>query len=147
MRRMRTIVVFWSSCLSSHQFHLRSTRGVFTGTVWQHISKHGTITTVKAHYEWIRKWFLVCSREVITTVELNPDVFSGLRVLLVHRWPRGVYLDPYQLASLSGQTDWQVSLTWQTHFTLVEINITNCIRLHYACINYCICVFTSVRYY
>ncbi|XP_041791908.1 phosphatidylinositol-glycan biosynthesis class X protein [Chelmon rostratus] len=49
-------------------------------------------------------------REVITTVELNPDVFSGLRVLLVHRWPRGVYLDPYQLASLSGQTDWQILL-------------------------------------
>ncbi|XP_070817310.1 phosphatidylinositol-glycan biosynthesis class X protein [Chaetodon trifascialis] len=49
-------------------------------------------------------------REAVTTVDLSPDVISGLRVLLVHRWPRGVYLDPYQLASLSGQTDWQILL-------------------------------------
>ncbi|XP_076582480.1 phosphatidylinositol-glycan biosynthesis class X protein [Chaetodon auriga] len=49
-------------------------------------------------------------REAVTTVELSPDVISGLRVLLVHRWPRGVYLDPYQLASLSGQIDWQILL-------------------------------------
>ncbi|XP_044054252.1 phosphatidylinositol-glycan biosynthesis class X protein [Siniperca chuatsi] len=49
-------------------------------------------------------------REVVTTVVLSPDVLSGLRVLLVHRWPRGVYVDPYQLASLSDQTDWQILL-------------------------------------
>lgn len=49
-------------------------------------------------------------REVVTTVELSPDVPSGVRVLLVYRWPRGVYLDPYQLASLSNQSDWQILL-------------------------------------
>ncbi|XP_040897076.1 phosphatidylinositol-glycan biosynthesis class X protein [Toxotes jaculatrix] len=49
-------------------------------------------------------------REVITTVELSPDVLSGVRVLLVYRWPRGVYVDPYQLASLRDQSDWQILL-------------------------------------
>ncbi|TMS20382.1 Phosphatidylinositol-glycan biosynthesis class X protein [Larimichthys crocea] len=49
-------------------------------------------------------------REAVTTVELSPDVLSGVRVLLVHRWPRGVYLDPYQLASLSVESDWQILL-------------------------------------
>ncbi|XP_051232111.1 phosphatidylinositol-glycan biosynthesis class X protein [Dicentrarchus labrax] len=49
-------------------------------------------------------------RELVTTVELIPDVPSGVRVLLVQRWPRGVYLDPYQLASLSDQRDWQILL-------------------------------------
>ncbi|XP_042338558.1 phosphatidylinositol-glycan biosynthesis class X protein-like, partial [Plectropomus leopardus] len=47
-------------------------------------------------------------REVITRVELSPDVLSEVRVLLVHRWPRGVFVDPYQLASLSDQNDWQI---------------------------------------
>lgn len=49
-------------------------------------------------------------REVITTVELKSDVESDVRVLLVHRWPRGVYVDPYQLASLSDQRDWKILL-------------------------------------
>ncbi|XP_056235199.1 phosphatidylinositol-glycan biosynthesis class X protein [Seriola aureovittata] len=49
-------------------------------------------------------------RELITTVDLSPDVLSGVRVLLVHRWPRGVYIDPYQLASLRDQSDWQILL-------------------------------------
>ncbi|TKS75057.1 Phosphatidylinositol-glycan biosynthesis class X protein [Collichthys lucidus] len=49
-------------------------------------------------------------REAVTTVELSPDVLSGVRVLLVHRWPRGVYLDPYQLASLSDESDWRILL-------------------------------------
>ncbi|KAM3619110.1 uncharacterized protein V6R79_003163 [Siganus canaliculatus] len=49
-------------------------------------------------------------RELITTVELSPDVLSGIRVLLVHRWPRGVYLDPYQLASLNDHSNWQILL-------------------------------------
>ncbi|XP_069006725.1 phosphatidylinositol-glycan biosynthesis class X protein [Embiotoca jacksoni] len=49
-------------------------------------------------------------REVITTVELGPDGLSDIRVLLVHRWPRGVFVDPYQLASLSNQSDWQILL-------------------------------------
>ncbi|XP_047443186.1 phosphatidylinositol-glycan biosynthesis class X protein isoform X2 [Mugil cephalus] len=49
-------------------------------------------------------------REAITTVELRPDVLGAVRVLLVHRWPRGVYIDPYQLASLSDQSDWRILL-------------------------------------
>uniref|UniRef100_A0A3Q3VYP1 Phosphatidylinositol-glycan biosynthesis class X protein n=1 Tax=Mola mola TaxID=94237 RepID=A0A3Q3VYP1_MOLML len=49
-------------------------------------------------------------REVVTTVELSLDALSGVRVMLVHRWPRGVYLDPYQLASLSDHSDWQILL-------------------------------------
>lgn len=49
-------------------------------------------------------------REVVTTVELSPDVLSDVRVLLVHRWPSGVYVDPYQLASLSDHSDWQILL-------------------------------------
>ncbi|XP_028260007.1 phosphatidylinositol-glycan biosynthesis class X protein [Parambassis ranga] len=47
-------------------------------------------------------------REVITTVELRPDVLDGVRVLLVYKWPRGVYVDPYQLASLSNRSNWQI---------------------------------------
>ncbi|KAM9848568.1 phosphatidylinositol-glycan biosynthesis class X protein [Aulostomus maculatus] len=42
-------------------------------------------------------------REAVTTVELSPDVLSGVRVLLVYRWPRGIFVDPYQLAVLSKQ--------------------------------------------
>lgn len=57
--------------------------------------------------EIIKKGF---HREVVTTVELSPNVLSGVRVLLVHRWPSGVYVDPYQLASLSDQSDWQILL-------------------------------------
>lgn len=49
-------------------------------------------------------------REVITSVEFKPDVLTDVRVLLVHRWPRGVYVDPYQLASLSDQSDWKILL-------------------------------------
>lgn len=55
------------------------------------------------------KWFLSSFREVATTVKLSPDVIGEVRVLLIHRWPRGVYVDPYQLASLSHHSDWQVS--------------------------------------
>ncbi|XP_028300911.1 phosphatidylinositol-glycan biosynthesis class X protein isoform X1 [Gouania willdenowi] len=49
-------------------------------------------------------------RELTTTVELSPDAFSNVRVLLVYRWPRGVYVDPFQLASMSAQRDWQILL-------------------------------------
>ncbi|XP_059196922.1 phosphatidylinositol-glycan biosynthesis class X protein [Centropristis striata] len=57
--------------------------------------------------EIIKKGF---HRELVTSVQLSPDVLSGLRVLLVHQWPRGVYVDPYQLASLRQQMDWQILL-------------------------------------
>ncbi|XP_058493882.1 phosphatidylinositol-glycan biosynthesis class X protein isoform X1 [Solea solea] len=49
-------------------------------------------------------------REVTTTVELSPAVPSGVRVLLVYQWPRGVFIDPYQLASLKHQGGWQILL-------------------------------------
>ncbi|XP_034036360.1 phosphatidylinositol-glycan biosynthesis class X protein [Thalassophryne amazonica] len=48
--------------------------------------------------------------EVTTTVDLSPYALSGPRVLLIHRWPRGLYVDPYQLASLSDQSEWRVLL-------------------------------------
>lgn len=76
---------------------------------------------------------------MVTTVELSPDALSGVRVMLVHRWPRGVYLDPYQLTSLSDQSDWQVGMS-----LYLEINITNHIHVHYVLIIYAL---TSVRYY
>ncbi|KAM8875429.1 phosphatidylinositol-glycan biosynthesis class X protein isoform 2-T2 [Spinachia spinachia] len=49
-------------------------------------------------------------RELLTSVELSPGVPRGLGVLLLHRWPRGVYVDPFQLASLGEQRDWQIAL-------------------------------------
>ncbi|KAM3875863.1 phosphatidylinositol-glycan biosynthesis class X protein [Diretmus argenteus] len=49
-------------------------------------------------------------RELVTTVDFSPDVPTGLQVLLVHRWPRGIYVDPFQLASLSDHGDWQILL-------------------------------------
>ncbi|XP_077440403.1 phosphatidylinositol-glycan biosynthesis class X protein [Vanacampus margaritifer] len=47
-------------------------------------------------------------REVETTVELQPGAFRDVRVLLLHTWPSGVYVDPYQLAFLSDTVDWQI---------------------------------------
>ncbi|XP_034565791.1 phosphatidylinositol-glycan biosynthesis class X protein [Notolabrus celidotus] len=47
-------------------------------------------------------------RELVTSVELRSDDLRGIRVLLVHRWPRGVYVDPYELSSLRDQRDWQI---------------------------------------
>lgn len=47
-------------------------------------------------------------REVETTVTFGYDAPSGIRIMLLHRWPSSVYVDPYQLESLRGQSDWQV---------------------------------------
>ncbi|XP_061681861.1 phosphatidylinositol-glycan biosynthesis class X protein [Syngnathoides biaculeatus] len=49
-------------------------------------------------------------REVETTVELQPGAFRDVRILLLHTWPSGVYVDPYQLAFLSDAVDWQILL-------------------------------------
>ncbi|CAN9500655.1 unnamed protein product [Ophioblennius macclurei] len=49
-------------------------------------------------------------REVVTTVQLSPGAMSFVKVLLVHRWPRGVYVDPFQIASLSERHKWQILL-------------------------------------
>lgn len=49
-------------------------------------------------------------REMVTTVDLKPGGMSFVKVLLVHKWPSGVYIDPFQLASLSGQHQWQILL-------------------------------------
>uniref|UniRef100_A0A1A8NT77 Phosphatidylinositol-glycan biosynthesis class X protein n=2 Tax=Nothobranchius TaxID=28779 RepID=A0A1A8NT77_9TELE len=49
-------------------------------------------------------------RELTTTVELRPNVLHDISVLLLYRWPNGVYVDPYQLASLSAHNDWQILL-------------------------------------
>ncbi|XP_077464264.1 phosphatidylinositol-glycan biosynthesis class X protein [Stigmatopora argus] len=47
-------------------------------------------------------------REVESTVELQPGAFRDVQVLLVYNWPKGVYVDPYQLAFLSDAVDWQI---------------------------------------
>nr|XP_061834166.1 phosphatidylinositol-glycan biosynthesis class X protein [Nerophis lumbriciformis] len=47
-------------------------------------------------------------REVETTVELHHDAFKDIRVLLLYKWPRGVYVDPYQLSFLAEKVDWQI---------------------------------------
>ncbi|KAM9386171.1 phosphatidylinositol-glycan biosynthesis class X protein [Pholidichthys leucotaenia] len=49
-------------------------------------------------------------RELITTVKLRPDELGDVTFLLVYRFPRGVYVDPYQLASLIDQSNWQILL-------------------------------------
>ncbi|XP_017284331.1 phosphatidylinositol-glycan biosynthesis class X protein [Kryptolebias marmoratus] len=76
---------------------------------------------VQDHCDLLKQWLesstvsvelnkLGFHREVTATVELRPDVLSGVSVLLVSRWPSGVYVDPYQLASLRDQSDWQILL-------------------------------------
>lgn len=49
-------------------------------------------------------------REVTTTVEIRHGPLSGASLLLVYRWPNGVFVDPYQLASLTNQTNWEFLL-------------------------------------
>uniref|UniRef100_A0A3B3C2U6 Phosphatidylinositol-glycan biosynthesis class X protein n=1 Tax=Oryzias melastigma TaxID=30732 RepID=A0A3B3C2U6_ORYME len=46
--------------------------------------------------------------EVVTTVELGSETPGDVRALLVYTWPRGVYVDPYQLAFLSDLRGWQM---------------------------------------
>lgn len=48
-------------------------------------------------------------REMVTTVKFSPDVPHVLNVLLVHKLPRGIYVDPYQLASLTGDSHLEVT--------------------------------------
>ncbi|XP_049581543.1 phosphatidylinositol-glycan biosynthesis class X protein [Syngnathus scovelli] len=48
-------------------------------------------------------------REAETTIELQPGgAFEDVRVLLLHAWPSGVYVDPYQLALLGDAVNWQI---------------------------------------
>uniref|UniRef100_A0A3P9QAB7 Phosphatidylinositol-glycan biosynthesis class X protein n=1 Tax=Poecilia reticulata TaxID=8081 RepID=A0A3P9QAB7_POERE len=49
-------------------------------------------------------------REVTTTVELRPTTLSGASILLLYRWPNGVFVDPYQLASLGDQSNFEILL-------------------------------------
>lgn len=49
-------------------------------------------------------------RELVTTVEVGPEAPNGLGVLLSHSLPSGVYMDPYQLASLKEDSGLQVLL-------------------------------------
>ncbi|XP_029356460.1 phosphatidylinositol-glycan biosynthesis class X protein [Echeneis naucrates] len=64
-------------------------------------------TSVSVSVDISKKGF---HRDLITNIDLSPDVPRGIRVLLVYRWPSGVYVDPYQLASLRDQSDWQILL-------------------------------------
>ncbi|KAM6921997.1 phosphatidylinositol-glycan biosynthesis class X protein [Xenentodon cancila] len=49
-------------------------------------------------------------RELITTVKPKPGALGDVSVLLVYSWPSGVYVDPYQVASLRDHSDWQILL-------------------------------------
>ncbi|KAM9831344.1 phosphatidylinositol-glycan biosynthesis class X protein [Neosynchiropus ocellatus] len=49
-------------------------------------------------------------REVETIVRFPSDIYPGFKVLLVYRWPSGIYVDPYQLSTLNEQNNWQILL-------------------------------------
>ncbi|KAJ3599327.1 hypothetical protein NHX12_033290 [Muraenolepis orangiensis] len=49
-------------------------------------------------------------RDLVTTVKFSPAVPDVLNLLLVHKLPSGIYVDPYQLASLSGDSHLQILL-------------------------------------
>ncbi|KAJ8375933.1 hypothetical protein SKAU_G00065130 [Synaphobranchus kaupii] len=55
-------------------------------------------------------WKMGFHRELVTTVECGPSSPEKLQTLLVQNLPRGVYIDPYQLASLQQDTGLQVVL-------------------------------------
>lgn len=65
------------------------------------------LDTTSVSVEIIKKGF---HRDLVTTVQLQLDGLTHVKVLLIHNWPRGVYIDPYQLASLSDQHNWQILL-------------------------------------
>lgn len=50
----------------------------------------------------------MCFRELDTVVhQFNPSgLWSG--VLLLYSWPKDIFVDPFQLASLSNQSNWEV---------------------------------------
>ncbi|KAK7889570.1 hypothetical protein WMY93_025130 [Mugilogobius chulae] len=48
-------------------------------------------------------------RELVTTVQFkNIGLFD--KILLVHTWPKDIYVDPFQLASLGDQRNWEMLL-------------------------------------
>ncbi|XP_008305360.1 phosphatidylinositol-glycan biosynthesis class X protein isoform X2 [Cynoglossus semilaevis] len=47
-------------------------------------------------------------REVITTVQLGSIVPSSIRISLVYQWPKGVFIDPYQVTSQKEHSNWQI---------------------------------------
>ncbi|KAJ8395002.1 hypothetical protein AAFF_G00039530 [Aldrovandia affinis] len=55
-------------------------------------------------------WKTGFHRELVTTVGCGPRCPEQLQVLVVQNLPRGVYVDPYQLASLQQDTGLQVLL-------------------------------------
>ncbi|XP_061095960.1 phosphatidylinositol-glycan biosynthesis class X protein isoform X2 [Conger conger] len=55
-------------------------------------------------------WKMGFHRELVTTVECGPHSPEELHALLVQNLPRGVYVDPYQLASLQQDAGLQVLL-------------------------------------
>ncbi|KAJ7992929.1 hypothetical protein DPEC_G00267170 [Dallia pectoralis] len=50
-------------------------------------------------------------RELVTTVDFSPGFPDGLEALLVYSLPNGIYIDPYQLASLKEEAGLQVLLS------------------------------------
>ena len=67
---------------------------------------------------------VMCFRELVTTIKFGPDVPKGLKVMLIHRWPRGVYVDPFELASLRDHTDLEVHFSIRIDPTVVHIHFT-----------------------
>ncbi|XP_061594023.1 phosphatidylinositol-glycan biosynthesis class X protein [Cololabis saira] len=92
-----SVLTFLSTCncvaeKDEHQDHCAFLKQWFESSVSVELSKKGF------------------HREVITTVEPKPGSLGDVRVLLVYRWTSGVYVDPYQVASLRDQSDWQILL-------------------------------------
>lgn len=105
--RFRITVIFWGSGLRPHQWQWSSTKRVSTGIRLFVFSKE-SCSAFGATCQENQWYFLICFREVTTTVEFRSKELCGVKVLLIHRWPRDVYVDPYQLASLSDQNKWKV---------------------------------------
>uniref|UniRef100_A0AAX7TE87 Phosphatidylinositol-glycan biosynthesis class X protein n=1 Tax=Astatotilapia calliptera TaxID=8154 RepID=A0AAX7TE87_ASTCA len=88
---------------------------------------------IQNHCDLLRQWLAPSSvrvelnkkgfhREVTTTVEFRSKELSSVKVLLIHRWPRDVYVDPYQLASLSDQNNWKVRCR-ATRYSITQCKI------------------------
>lgn len=119
--RFRTTVIFWGSGLRPHQWEWSSTKRVSTGIRLFVFSKESCSAFGDACQE--NQWyFLICFREVTTTVEFRSKELSSVKVLLIHRWPRDVYVDPYQLASLSDQNNWKVRCR-ATRYSITQCKI------------------------
>ncbi|XP_076009279.1 phosphatidylinositol-glycan biosynthesis class X protein [Genypterus blacodes] len=98
---MYLVLIFLCVCLSSCHCRTKNEKKNehFCGLLKQQLK------SVSVSVEISKKGF---HRELITNIQISPDVLNDVRLLLVHQWPRGIYVDPYQLASLSDHSDWEI---------------------------------------